>query len=434
MTVDVAEVDLWGTRIGAVAWDRDRSLATFEYDHDFQRSGIELAPLMMPIGPAIYSFPELANETYLGLPGMLADGLPDKFGNALIDAWLVQQRRSPADFSPIERLCYIGNRGMGALEYLPATSRGTELAGPIDIEQLTNLASRALAQKQSLDIAAPDNALTESELAQIIQVGTSAGGARAKAVIAWNESTSQVRSGQLDLPDGFRHWLIKFDGVANNRDKELADPAGFGRIEFAYSLMARAAGITMMATRLLEEGSRAHFMTERFDRTDTGRLHMQSLAALAHYDFNRPGAYSYEQAFRVIRRLGLGASTIIEQFRRAVFNVLARNQDDHTKNIAFLMDRRGQWSLSPAYDVTFAWNPDGEWTSQHQMSINNKRDGFDIEDLVALANAGSISPQKARLVIADVADAIDQWNDFADEACIPDQTMQAINNSFRRLS
>ena len=431
MSVEVAEVILWSTRIGALAWDDDRELATFEYDRDFQRSGIELAPLTMPLGPRLFSFPELDRSTYWGLPGMIADGLPDKFGNALIDAWLLQQGRSPTSFSPIERLCYVGSRGMGALEYRPSTNLANAPDGPIDIERLTVLASRALARKESLDIAAESGALDDDDLAQIIQVGTSAGGARAKAVIGWNPKTNTVRSGQLDLPSGYEHWLLKFDGVANNRDKELADPAGFGRIEYAYSLMAKAAGIEMTETRLLEERGRAHFMTRRFDRVDGGRLHLQSLAAIAHFDFNRPGAYSYEQALTVMNSIGLGASADAEQFRRAVFNVMTRNQDDHTKNISFLMDRAGEWHLSPAYDVTYAWNPTGAWTNQHQMTINGKRDDFEPADLLALARRGRVSPQAARSIIAAVKDATLRWPDFADEAGVPRASAEAIQRAFR---
>ncbi len=433
MAVEVAEVGLWGSRIGALAWNHDRSLATFEYDRDFQRSGIELAPLMMPLGSRLFLFPELDRTTYWGLPGMVADGLPDKFGNALIDAWLVAQGRSPGDFSPIERLCYVGSRGMGALEFRPAVQRMTVPSGPIDIEQLITLAGRALAQKTSLTVATGTDLLTEADLAQIIQVGTSAGGARAKAVIGWNPTTHNVRSGQLDLPDGYEHWLLKFDGVTNNRDKELADPAGFGRIEYAYSLMARAAGITMAETRLLEEGPRAHFMTRRFDRVEGQRLHMQTLAAIAHFDFNRAGAYSYEQALIIMSRLGLHSTELAEQFRRAVFNVVARNQDDHTKNISFLMDRTGQWSLSPAYDVTYAWNPQGAWTSQHQMSVNDKRDGFETADLMALARVAKTSPQAARTIIGDVNEAVSSWPEFADAAGMPASAAAAIGDTFRDL-
>ena len=436
MSVEVAEVIMWGTRIGALAWDPDRLVATFEFDRDFQRSGIQVAPLVMPLGSQLYAFPELDRATYWGLPGMIADGLPDKFGNALIDAWLVQQGRSAAAFSPVERLCYIGSRGMGALEYRPATERAHIPDGLLDIERLTVLASRALAQKDALDVhshVATAETLDQDDLAQIIRVGTSAGGARAKAVIGWNPATQRVRSGQLDLPSGYEHWLLKFDGVANNRDKELADPAGFGRIEYAYSLMAGAAGIDMAETRLLTEGPRAHFMTRRFDRVDSGRLHLQSLAAMAHFDFNRPGAYSYEQALAVMSRLGLGASAATQQFRRAVFNVVARNQDDHTKNISFLMDRSGTWRLSPAYDMTYAWNPGGAWTSQHQMTVNGKRDGFDRTDLMALASSGRVSPQAARNIIGQVQDATSRWLEFAEAAGVGETSAAGIANAFRDI-
>ena len=430
MAVEVAEVHLWGRLIGAVAWDADREFATFEYDRRFQRSGIEVAPLHMPLGPTFYSFPELSRSTFRGLPGMLADQLPDKFGNALIDVWLAGQGRSPSSFSPIERLCYVGRRGMGALEFLPALRASEANAGPLDIAQLTRLAGQALAQKQDLQLGASPE-LNAEALAAIIQVGTSAGGARAKAVIGWNEETGEVRSGQLDLPQGFDHWLLKFDGVSENRDKELADPLGFGRVEFAYSSMARAAGIDMAETRLLEEGGRAHFMTRRFDRVDGARLHLQSLTAIAHYDFNMAGAHSYEQAFQVLRRLNLGAPAIEALYRRAVFNIVCRNQDDHTKNIAFLMDRSGTWSLAPAFDLTFAWNPDGAWTSRHQMSAAGKRDHFLRRDLVSLGRSADLSTRDISRVLSDVAGAAARWHEFATAAEVDEAFASHIGSSFR---
>lgn len=421
MAIETATVHLWGRTIGAVAWDEAAGLGRFEYDREFQTSGVEPAPLMMPLGPAIHQFPELSRQTYLGLPGMLADSLPDKFGNALIDQWLASQGRSAQEFSPIERLCYVGNRGMGALEFQPAARlRPSPTDNALDMEHLVDLANQALARKESLALAtAPTDGaapLDKDDLLQIIQVGTSAGGARAKAVIAWNATTGEVRSGQLNLPAGFTHWLVKFDGVTGNRDKELADPAGYGRIEFAYSLMAREAGVTMAPTRLLEEGGRAHFMTQRFDRVDGAKLHMQTLAAIAHFDFNQAGAYSYEQAVQVMRRMGLPYPDLEQQFRRAVFNVVTRNQDDHTKNIAFLMDKRGEWSLSPAYDVTFSFNPNGAWTSRHQMRVNSRQDDFTREDLLALGAEADVATSAARAIVDEVTDAARGWNEHAEQA------------------
>ncbi len=357
----VAEVILWDRAIGALAWDPARRVGTFEYAADFLGSGVELSPLVMPLRAGAFAFPGLPERSFKGLPGMLADSLPDRFGNLLIDQWLAAQGRAPGDVNPVERLCYLGARGMGALEFRPALRAGRDVAAAVDIADLVRLANEALARRVALATApepaervAPGaDAARAHALRDILRVGTSAGGARAKAVVAWNPATGEFRSGQVDAPPSFEHWLLKFDGVAENRDKEaLADPQGYGRLEYAYHLMARAAGIEMSDCRLFEENGRAHFMTRRFDRPAPGagrprKLHLQSLCALAHYDFNAAGAYAYEQAFAVARALALPPAALEELFRRAVFNVIARNQDDHTKNIAFLMDQSGRWSLAP---------------------------------------------------------------------------------------
>lgn len=431
MSVDVAEVRLWGSRVGAVRWDAERALGSYEYDPGFLRSDIELAPLHMPLGPGVFAFPALARDTYRGLPGMLADTLPDRFGTVLIDTWLASQGRSADSFSPVERLCYVGSRGMGALEYEPAVERS---AGPdtrLDIAQLVDLAQRALRPKQGLAVDVGHTPDLE-DLTEIIRVGTSAGGARAKAVIAWNETTDEIRSGQVDHDAGFVQWLIKFDGVDGNRDKELNDPLGFGRIEQAYADMARAAGINMPRTHLLEEGGRAHFMTQRFDRVEGDKRHMQTLAAIAHFDFNLAGAYSYEQALLVMRRLRLPNPDLVEQVRRAMFNVVARNQDDHTKNISFLMDRRGVWSLSPAYDITYSYNPHGAWTSSHQMSINTKRENFDRDDLTALAVAADLTAREGARMLDGIVEVVEAWPAFA-EASGVDEMMSAEIRGHHRL-
>jgi len=429
MSVTVAEVRLWGTRVGAVRWDRDRGLADYEFDPAFVRSGIELAPLRMPLGPGVWSFPALSRDTFKGLPGMLADALPDKFGTALIDAWLVRQSRPVQDFNPVERLCYVGSRGMGALEFAPAVEIGDAANSPLDIAHLVSLAQKAIAPKASLAVTVSDP--DADDLSEIIRVGTSAGGARAKAVIAWNEDTGEIRSGQLDQPTGFTHWLLKFDGVDGNRDKELADPLGYGRIEHAYADMARAAGISVPRTRLLEEGGRAHFMTERFDRHDGDRLHLQSLTALAHFDFNLAGAYSYEQALRVMRQIGLASPDLVEQFRRAVFNVVARNQDDHTKNISFLMNRRGDWALSPAYDITYSYNPAGAWTSAHQMTLNGKRDDFERDDIATFATAADLTERQGLNILDEICDVVANWRSFADDAGVDSAMAAEVQNNLR---
>ena len=321
-----ANVILWGRRIGAVSWDETRSLGVFQYDPAFVGAGIEVAPLTMPARETPYEFPALNRETFKGLPGMLADALPDRFGNRLIDTWLADTGKSPEVFNPVDRLCYIGRRGIGALEFEPALRKHTR-AKNLEVARLVDLANRVLGERANL-AGRLDGKNDAEALEDILSVGTSAGGARAKAVLAWNPKTGEFRSGQLDADEGFEHWLLKFDGVSNNTGTELADPAGYGKIEYAYALMARAAGITMSECRLHHEGGRSHFMTKRFDRDDTGRKgHAQSLGAMQHFDFNDPSAYSYEQAVMTIRDLGLGMVAVEEQFRRAVFNVMARNQE-----------------------------------------------------------------------------------------------------------
>lgn len=430
MTTTVAEVRLWGSRVGAVRWDVERALGDYEYDPAFLRSGIELAPLRMPLGPGVWNFPSLSRDTFKGLPGMLADSLPDKFGTALINAWLVRQGRSVEDFNPVERLCYVGSRGMGALEFAPAVDVGDWSNSPLDVAELVSLAQQALAPKAQLAISATNP--SHDDLTEIIRVGTSAGGARAKALIAWNETTGEIRSGQLNQPRSFTQWLLKFDGVDGNRDKELADPLGYGRIEYAYSHMARAAGITLPRTHLLTEGGRAHFMTERFDRVDGDKLHLQSLTALDHFDFNLAGAHSYEQALQVMRKLRLPNPDLVEQFRRAVFNVVGRNQDDHTKNISFLMDRRGAWRLSPAYDITYSYNPDGAWTRSHQMSLNGKRDDFTRTDIARLAVAADLTVNEGMRILDQVIDVVADWPTFAVQAQV-DPAMSADVQHHLRL-
>ncbi len=428
----VAEVRLWGTSVGAVHWDRDRGLAGYEYEPGFLRSGIELAPIGMPLGPGVWSFPALSKETFKGLPGLLADSLPDRFGTALIDAWLVRNGRPIDDFNPVERLCYVGSRGMGALEFAPAIPSDVGDHGPVDVAELVLLAQKAIAPKARLQIQA--GVPGTDDLTNIIRVGTSAGGARAKAVIAWDEDSGEMRSGQLDQPASFTHWLLKFDGVDGNRDRELADPLGYGRVEHAYAQMATAAGISMPRTRLLTEGGRAHFMTQRFDRVDGQRLHQQSLTAIAHFDFNMAGAYSYEQALQVMRRLRLSNADLVEQFRRAVFNVVARNQDDHTKNISFLMDRSGFWSLSPGYDITYAYNPDGAWTSAHQMTINGKREDFVRADLARFATAADLTEREGLRILDQIIDVVGDWPSFADRSEVDPAFVTSIAANHRTLA
>jgi len=427
----VAEVKLWGRTIGAVALGDDEAVASFEYDPAFIRSGIEIAPLTMPLSSQVYSFPTLSMESFHGLPGLLADSLPDRFGNALINAWLATQGRSPETFNAVERLCYTGTRGMGALEYVPQIGPRARKASDISIDQLVELASEILTQRNNLTASFREQGREEA-LRDILRVGTSAGGARAKAVIAWNPATSEVRSGQVMADPGFEHWLLKFDGVSGNKDKELEDPQGYGVIEYAYYQMACDAGVRMNPCRLLEENGRRHFMTKRFDRSDDGKkLHMQSLAALAHFDYNQAGAYAYEQALLVIRQLGLSMEVIEEQFRRMVFNIIARNQDDHVKNIAFLMDKDGNWSLAPAFDVTYSYQPTGRWTSNHQMTLNGKRDNFTLEDFRACARSANMQRGRAEKIIDEVRQVVATWPDYAVAVGVPIDWREKISRTLR---
>jgi serine/threonine-protein kinase HipA len=427
----IAEVKLWGRTIGAVSLDEERDVAAFQYDAEFARSGIELSPLTMPLSERVYEFSALPQNTFHGLPGLLADSLPDKFGNALIDAWLATQGRSPESFNAVERLCYTGTRGMGALEFAPLKGPKARTATKIEIDALVRLAGEVLTHRGDLQGHFHETGKEEA-LRDILRVGTSAGGARAKAVIAWNRATNEVRSGQLAAGEDFEYWLLKFDGVAGNKDKELEDPKGYGAIELAYHLMAKAAGITMSECRLLEENGRRHFMTRRFDRLPGGaKLHMQSLCALAHFDFNQAGASAYEQALLTIRQLNLPMAAVEEQFRRMVFNIVARNQDDHVKNIAFLMNQQGEWSLAPAFDVTYSYNPSGSWTATHQMTMNGKRDGFALKDFEACAKAAVMKRGRAAKIIEEVRGAVKRWPDFAAETGLTAEWMDKITKTHR---
>ena len=422
-----AEVYLWGTRIGVVLQERVDAVPRFNYDRNFIRSGIQVSPLVMPLSDRIYSFPALNIETFRGLPGLLADSLPDKFGTKLIERYLMDQGRKISDFSSVERLCYVGNRGMGALEYVPDRNYVDAADRSVDINALVQLASDILAERKSVHVDGSGQLMK-----QIIKVGTSAGGARAKAIIAWNETTNDIRSGQIEAGNGYHYWLIKFDGVENNKDKgDKADGPAYTRIEYAYYLMAKAAGITMNDCRLYRESGNYHFMTKRFDREpDLGRkIHMQSLGAIAHYDFNMPGTHSYEQAADVIYRLGMGQKEVEQLFRRMVFNIAARNQDDHVKNISFLMDRNGIWSLAPAYDVTYAYDRTNHWLSRHQMSVNGKLDNITMNDVLSCGKRINISKNKIRKITEEVNAAVGRWQMFAENAFLNEQTCLEVSQN-----
>ena len=418
---EAAEVLLWGKRIGVVSRVDGSPCVSFAYDAEFRESGLEPAPLMMPVGRNVYSFPALPAVSFHGLPGMLSDSVPDKFGNAVIGAWLTSQGRLPDSLTPIERLCYTGVRGMGALEYRPSLFKQGDEAEAVHVDALAELANEILkSRKEAVARLVPDM----KRYSSILKVGSSAGGARAKAIIGWNEETGEVRSGQVKLPEGFGYWLIKFDGLVGNGDKEGDDKWGYGRVEYAYHLMARAAGIKMSECRLW---NKRHFMTRRFDRLENGgKLHMQTLGAMAHLDFNDPVSHSYEQAFRVTRRVVNDARANEQLFRRMAFNVLAWNCDDHVKNISYLMDRAGEWTLAPAYDECYAYNPAGDWTSRHQMAVNGKRFDITDDDILACAQFANMRERKARAVLDEVRAAVREWPRFAVEAEVRDDFAAAI--------
>ena len=420
--VTLAYINIWGQRAGVVMWNENTESAVFEYEPSFERLGLNLSPILMPLNPhRSYQFTSISKDTFMGLPGLLADALPDAYGKVLLDRWLATIGRSFAN--PVERLCYQGKRSMGALEFEPAQDTFLEKDTRIEIDSLVEVAREALNQKSKLDTNLSQD--RKEALINIIKVGTSAGGQRAKAVIAYNEKTQEVRSGQIDAPEGFEHWLLKLDGVTN---QELGDPKFYGLIEYAYYLMAKDAGIEMMPCRILPENGRSHFMTKRFDRVGgKEKLHMQTLCGIAHYDYKMLRAYSYEQAFLVMRQLRLPYFQAEEMFRRMVFNVVARNQDDHTKNISFLMDKTGKWRLSPAYDVSWSYNPEGKWTSQHQMSINNKWSNFTMDDLLTVASSMNI--KSPREIIEKTIDVVAHWPVYAASLGIPKDTIEVINST-----
>lgn len=420
--VNLANIKIWDNIVGYLLWREETETATFEYAPEFKRLGLDLSPIEMPISQQrVFAFSNISRETFLGLPGLFADSLPDAYGKALLDRWLASNGRHFAN--PVERLCYQGKRSMGALEFEPAQNDYLETSSNIEIDSLVATAREVLNQKEAFSTNMSD---TKEALINIIKVGTSAGGQRAKAIIAYNDETKEVRSGQIEAPEGFEHWLLKLDGVTNS---ELGDPQHYGKIEYVYYLMAKEAGIEMSECRLLEENGRAHFMTKRFDRQKNHKIHMQTLCGIAHYDYKMLRAYSYEQAFQVMRRLRLPYNQAEEMYRRMVFNVIARNQDDHTKNISFLMNRSGKWSLSPAYDMSWAYNPQGNWTSKHQMSINNKWDEITRADLIATAKNMNI--KRPEIIIEQVIDSVNLWYKFAKEYDIPNDTIKQIGDTLQ---
>lgn len=425
--ISTAFVNIWDMNIGAVAWDSETGIGSFEFDSKFLQKNLDLAPIMMPIRNAnhqIFSFPELRDtQTFKGLPGLLADVLPDKYGNSIINAWLNKQGRPSNSLNPVEMLCFIGKRGMGALEFEPAYSKYADMVSKIEIDNLVEVAEGILSGKK--DFAARLNKEEEKSLLNILKIGTSAGGARAKAVIAYNSLTGEVRSGQALAPKGFKHWIIKFDGVS---DRQFGASNGYGRVEMAYHLMAKDAGIEMTECRLFEENGRAHFMTRRYDRTDNNdKIHVQSFCAMRHFDFNEVSLYSYEQLFETMRMLALPYPQAEQLFRRMIFNVMGRNCDDHTKNFAFTMDKNAEWKLSPAFDVCHAYRPGSDWVSQHALSIRGKRMNIEKADLLTIARELNI--KKPESIINQIAEVISQWEKYAEQTDVERELKRAIKKT-----
>lgn len=423
--VDALEVRLWNERLGVIAWNERRGVGEFEYDPAFLRRGLEVSPLTMPLRPGVFSFPEHAESgTFLGLPGMIADSLTEGFGNELLGNWLARRGLAFRDLTPVERLCYIGCRGMGALEYEPDSNLGGRHDFSLEVSELVDIAQQVLGQrKQACATLDPE---VEESLSRLIHVGTSAGGAKAKAVIAWNEETGELRSGQVDCPQGFSHWLLKLAEVENSEHHADRD---VGRLEYAYYQMALSAGVEMMESRLFSEGNRAHFMTRRFDRIDGRKVHVATFCGIAHEDRNPAGNTHYETLFSTARALGLGQSALDQLYRRMVFNVLARNQDDHSKNHAFLMDPKGTWWLSPAYDIIFSYKKDSRFIASQQMRVNGKRDHFTLEDLLVAARAADVKhPQR---IISEVRASLEKWLHFAETAGLNEAQAHGIQEHFR---
>ncbi len=425
--ITTAYINIWDKRVGAIAWDLDKGLASFEYEPSFLEYKWDLSPLKMPLSDAerrVFSFPELrGTTTFKGLPGLLADVLPDKYGSSIINAWLASNGRPSDSMNPVELLCFIGKRGMGALEFEPVLPKANNRSTRIELSSLVKIAHEILTGRKlfKTNLSADES----KALSDILKIGTSAGGARAKAVIAFNPETNEIRSGQADAPKGFTHWLIKFDGVS---DQQIGTSSGYGRVEMAYYLMAKEAAIEMTECRLLEENDRAHFMTKRFDREHgKGKLHIQSFCALAHYDFNEINLFSYEQLFEAMRSMLLPYSDAEQLFRRMVFNVMSRNCDDHTKNFAFIMDKTGQWKLAPAFDVCHSYRPGSTWVSQHSMSINDKRQNITRHDLLEVAK--KINVKKADAIINQVSEAVSNWSEFANLTNVKKDLKEAIEKT-----
>jgi serine/threonine-protein kinase HipA len=425
--VENAFINIWDKRVGAIHWNPDSGFADFEFDPGFFQYQLDIAPMKMSLDTAqhkIFSFSELAGSTtFKGLPGLLADVLPDRYGNALINAWLARVGRPAGSMNPVEMLCFTGKRGMGALEFEPVVPQSANQATKVEINSLVDAAQQILSGRQLFYAELSHD--EQKALSDILKIGTSAGGARAKAIIAFNPETGEVRSGQADAPKGFSQWLLKFDGVD---DSQFSTTSGYGRVEMAYYLMATDCGIEMMECRLIEENGRAHFMTRRFDRLSGNRkLHVQTFCAMMHYNFNDIYSFSYEQLFQTMRMLRFTYHQAEQMYRRMVFNVMSQNCDDHTKNFAFLMDQTGEWKLAPAYDVCHAYRPGSSWVSQHALSVNGKRQGITRDDLLEVARQMNV--KKAPAILAQISEVIANWHLYAEQTKVEPQLRDAIGKT-----
>ena len=435
MVMEVITITYQDDVVGAVSFDTEKGLGSFEYDPGFIKKDIELSPIKMPLSNRIYSFPELDFNTFKGLQGLVADSLPDDFGNAVLNAWVAGQGRSPSDITPLQRLQYMGKRVMGALEYAPATKlRSLNASQQVEIQSLVSIAQEILDLRGNFEVELKQSGQDDREsMMSLLSVGMSAGGARPKAVLAFNEDFTQVRSGQTKVPSGFTHYLMKFDGVSehNKNQETFGDPLGYGAMEFVYHLMANKCGVDMMPCRLLHEGNRRHFITQRFDRNKNNKVHVQTLNGLAHVDYKKPGAFSYEELFGITRQLKLSAVEAEQLFKRMTFNIIARNHDDHSKNFAFML-KKDKWSLAPAYDLAYSYKPGSKWVNSHWMSLNGKRDRFTRSDFYRLEK---LSPIFSKKKIDDIIDAtiehISTWRQLAEEWDVPKTLIDEIQENLR---
>ena len=421
--------------VGALSFDTEKGLGSFEYDPGFMKKGVELSPIKMPLSNRIYSFPELDFNTFKGLPGLVADSLPDDFGNAVLNAWVAGQGRSPSDITPLQRLQYMGKRGMGALEYAPATKlRSLNASQQVEIQSLVSIAQEILDLRGNFEVELKQSGQDDREaMMSLLSVGMSAGGARPKAVLAFNEDFTQVRSGQTKVPSGFTHYLMKFDGVSehNKNQETFGDPLGYGAMEFVYHLMANKCGVDMMPCRLLHEGNRRHFITQRFDRNKNNKVHVQTLNGLAHVDYKKPGAFSYEELFGITRQLKLSAVEAEQLFKRMTFNIIARNHDDHSKNFAFML-KKDKWSLAPAYDLAYSYKPGSKWVNSHWMSLNGKRDKFTRSDFYSLEKLSPIfNKKKIDDIIDSTIEHVSTWRQLAKEWDVPKTLIDEIQENLR---